>query len=48
MQAYKFKYVCESCKAVHWYLPKDGCRNCGHAKLKKVSNETGKENRDKS
>ncbi len=34
---YKFKYVCKSCKAIHWFLPKDGCRRCGHKDLEKVS-----------
>ncbi len=40
MANYKFKYVCKSCKAVHWFLPADGiCKKCGHKDLEKIQVE---------
>ena len=44
MRSYKFKYVCERCKAVHYYRPKKGCQNCGKLLLKKISNKEEKMN----
>lgn len=40
--SYEFKYVCESCGAIHYYNPSKGCCRCGHKKLKKVRIGKGK------
>lgn len=40
MRAYKFKFICSKCGAVHYYRPMKGCQKCRKFYIKKVPNMT--------